>query len=327
MTGTKVEAIHHHGVRAPERFVVGRVLSCERHPDADRLQRVRGRSRRGASRRARRRSCAARPTSPPGRPSRSRAPGAVMPDGMEIKRAKLRGVASEGMICAERELAHRPERGEGILVLDGVERGHARPGHAARAGAADRHGGARAGGHPQPPGLPRGVRGGARAARRHRRTAGVGAVERGPRQRGAAARRDGTLARGARGGRGAVPRPLPPLHRAGLRERDGRALAAVAEGAPQRRRAAADQQRGRHNQLRDAAHRPAAARLRPRPRRRRAAGGAPRRRGRAGADARRSDPHPRRGDGGDRGRRGPHLDRRSDGRRALGGAGRARRGC
>ena len=32
MTGTKVEPIHHHGVRAPERFVVGRVLDGERTP-------------------------------------------------------------------------------------------------------------------------------------------------------------------------------------------------------------------------------------------------------------------------------------------------------
>ena len=38
MTGTKVEAIHHHGVPSTEHFVVGRVLSAERHPDADRLK-------------------------------------------------------------------------------------------------------------------------------------------------------------------------------------------------------------------------------------------------------------------------------------------------
>jgi len=29
MTGTKVEAIHHHGVPSPDGFVVGRVLSAE----------------------------------------------------------------------------------------------------------------------------------------------------------------------------------------------------------------------------------------------------------------------------------------------------------
>ena len=37
MTGTKVEAIHHHGVGAVERFVVGRVLEVAPHPHADKL--------------------------------------------------------------------------------------------------------------------------------------------------------------------------------------------------------------------------------------------------------------------------------------------------
>jgi phenylalanyl-tRNA synthetase beta chain len=119
MTGTKVEAIHRHGVLVPERFVVGRVLSCERHPNADRLS-----------------VCevdlgVARPEGPAtivcgapnvaaGQTVAVACPGAVMPDGMEIKRAKLRGVASEGMICAAQELGIEPERGGGILVLDGV---------------------------------------------------------------------------------------------------------------------------------------------------------------------------------------------------------------
>ena len=67
-----------------------------------------------------------------------------------------------------------------------------------------------------------------------------------------------------------MPRPVPALHRAGVRGRHDRPLAAVAEGAAERRRAAPDQQRRRHHQLRDAAHRSAAARLRPRPRGRRA---------------------------------------------------------
>ena len=40
MTGTKVEAIHRHGVGAVEKFVVGRVLEVEQHPDADRLKAV-----------------------------------------------------------------------------------------------------------------------------------------------------------------------------------------------------------------------------------------------------------------------------------------------
>src|ERR671928_318229 len=37
MTGTKVEAVHHHGVDALDCFIVGRVLGADRHPDADRL--------------------------------------------------------------------------------------------------------------------------------------------------------------------------------------------------------------------------------------------------------------------------------------------------
>src|SRR3954447_17321342 len=37
MTGTKVEALHRVGVPDVSEFVVGRVLSAERHPDADRL--------------------------------------------------------------------------------------------------------------------------------------------------------------------------------------------------------------------------------------------------------------------------------------------------
>ena len=116
---------------------------------------------------------------------------------------------------------------------------------------------------PEPARLPRRLRRRARAARRDRRAAR--AARRGARTRAA----PGELAAATVTRR--VPRPLPALHGARLRGRDDRALAAVAEGAPDGRRAAPDQQRRRHHQLRDAAHRPAAARLRPRPRRRRAA--------------------------------------------------------
>ena len=38
MTGTKVEAVHVHWVTALEHFMVGRVLSAERHPEADRAR-------------------------------------------------------------------------------------------------------------------------------------------------------------------------------------------------------------------------------------------------------------------------------------------------
>jgi phenylalanyl-tRNA synthetase beta chain len=116
MTGTKVEAIHHHGVGAPERFVVGRVLTCERHPDADRLS-VCEVDLGPASPDGPAKIVCGAPNVAAGQTVAVACPGAVMPDGMRIKRAKLRGVVSEGMICAERELAIGPG-GEGILVLD-----------------------------------------------------------------------------------------------------------------------------------------------------------------------------------------------------------------
>jgi len=115
MTGTKVEAIHHHGVGATGGFVVGRVLSAEQHPDADRLK-----------------VCSVQlgdDGEPPvsivcGAPNVSGGqtvavarPGAVMPDGSKLRKAKLRGVSSEGMILSEGEL-EIGSGGDGILVLD-----------------------------------------------------------------------------------------------------------------------------------------------------------------------------------------------------------------
>jgi phenylalanyl-tRNA synthetase beta chain len=120
MTGTKVEAIHHHGVRAPEHFVVGRVLKCERHPDADRLSACSVDLGAAAPDGPATIVCGA-PNVAAGQTVAVACPGAVMPDGTEIRRAKLRGVASEGMILAEQELgidAHPPPGRDGILVLD-----------------------------------------------------------------------------------------------------------------------------------------------------------------------------------------------------------------
>ena len=48
-----------------------------------------------------------------------------MPDGTRLKRAKLRGVESQGMILAEDELAIGLDH-DGIMVLDDdLQRGHA----------------------------------------------------------------------------------------------------------------------------------------------------------------------------------------------------------
>jgi phenylalanyl-tRNA synthetase beta chain len=118
MTGTKVEAVHHHGVAELDRFVVGRVLSAERHPDADRLSvcvvEV------GEAEPAQI-VCGA-PNVAAGQTVAVARPGAVMPDGTRLGRAKLRGVVSDGMILAEDEVAIGTDH-DGIMVLDGAETG------------------------------------------------------------------------------------------------------------------------------------------------------------------------------------------------------------
>src|SRR4051812_14342538 len=113
MTGTKVEAVHHHGVDALEHFVVGRVLEAERHPDADRLSVCRVEVGDGDVAQI---VCGA-PNVAGGQTVAVARPGAVMPGGTKLGAAKLRGVRSEGMILAEDELAIGTEHA-GIMVLD-----------------------------------------------------------------------------------------------------------------------------------------------------------------------------------------------------------------
>jgi phenylalanyl-tRNA synthetase beta chain len=116
MTGTKVEAIHHHGVPSTENFVVGRVLSAEQHPDADRLKVCAVAIGEDAPATI---VCGA-PNVAAGQTVAVARPGAVMPDGGKLKQAKLRGVVSEGMILAASELEIGPG-GEGIMVLDDAQ--------------------------------------------------------------------------------------------------------------------------------------------------------------------------------------------------------------
>ena len=118
MTGTKVEAIHHHGVGSTDGFVVGRVLSAEQHPDADRLKVCAvdlGDAEAGPATIV----CGA-PNVAEGQTVAVARPGAVMPDGTKLKQAKLRGVVSEGMILSESEL-DMGSGGEGIMILDTLD--------------------------------------------------------------------------------------------------------------------------------------------------------------------------------------------------------------
>src|SRR3954467_8832645 len=122
MTGTKVEAVHHHGVAALEHFVVGKVLESGRHPDADRLSVCRVDVGDGHVAQI---VCGA-PNVASGQTVAVARPGAVMPGGTELGRAKLRGVESDGMILAEDELAIGTEHA-GIMVLDELLANGARP--------------------------------------------------------------------------------------------------------------------------------------------------------------------------------------------------------
>jgi phenylalanyl-tRNA synthetase beta chain len=115
MTGTEVDRVDHHGVRALEHFVVGRVLAAERHPGADRLTvcvvDVGGGEQAQIV-------CGA-PNVAAGQLVAVGRPGAVMPDGTALGEAKLRGVASAGMILAEDELAIGPDHDETLVLSDG----------------------------------------------------------------------------------------------------------------------------------------------------------------------------------------------------------------
>lgn len=111
--GTKVEAISEHGVRTPEHVVIGRVLTCEQHPDADRLRVTTVDIGSGEAATI---VCGA-PNVAAGQTVVVATPGTVMPNGIKIGRAKLRGVVSEGMICSEAELGISAEA-DGILALD-----------------------------------------------------------------------------------------------------------------------------------------------------------------------------------------------------------------
>lgn len=113
VTGTELDRLLHHGILTPETVVVGRVLATEPHPDADRLKVCRVAT--GGDEPVQI-VCGA-PNVAAGQVVPVAQIGTVMPDGTKIKRAKLRGQVSEGMICSARELGIGDAH-DGILALD-----------------------------------------------------------------------------------------------------------------------------------------------------------------------------------------------------------------
>ncbi|HEX6651942.1 MAG TPA: phenylalanine--tRNA ligase subunit beta [Thermoleophilaceae bacterium] len=100
MSGIKVERLHRVGVGDPAEFVVGKVLTAERHPDADRLSVCTVDIGDGEPSTI---VCGA-PNVAAGQTVAVARPGAIMPDGTKLGKAKLRGVESSGMILAEDEV-------------------------------------------------------------------------------------------------------------------------------------------------------------------------------------------------------------------------------
>ena len=119
MHSIEVERISHVGAPSPDAFVVGRVLSVEKHPDADKLSVCEVDAGDGT----RTIVCGATNVAA-GQTVPVALPGAVMPDGTKLGKAKLRGVESNGMILSEAELEIGDDA-DGIAVLtdDGVAPG------------------------------------------------------------------------------------------------------------------------------------------------------------------------------------------------------------
>jgi phenylalanyl-tRNA synthetase beta chain len=111
MRAVEVERVSTVGPPSPEGFVVGRVLAAEPHPDADRLSVCTVDAGDGD----RTIVCGA-PNVAAGQTVAVALPGAVMPGGEKLDKAKLRGVESAGMILAEDELELGDDH-DGIMVL------------------------------------------------------------------------------------------------------------------------------------------------------------------------------------------------------------------
>jgi len=108
--GQEVEAVKK--LRIPEKVVVGYVEECEKHPDADKLNICQV----NVGSEIAQIVCGAKNVAK-GQYVAVSVVGAVLPGNFKIKKAKLRGVESFGMICSSTELG-LPKLEDGIMVLD-----------------------------------------------------------------------------------------------------------------------------------------------------------------------------------------------------------------
>jgi phenylalanyl-tRNA synthetase beta chain len=112
MAGVEVSSCRFLGAGL-ESVVTARILEMRPHPNAERLSLCRVTD--GSSEYAI--VCGARNMKAGDAVALARV-GAKLPNGVEIRKAKIRGQASEGMLCSEQELS-LAEESAGILILDG----------------------------------------------------------------------------------------------------------------------------------------------------------------------------------------------------------------
>jgi phenylalanyl-tRNA synthetase beta chain len=108
--GFPIESLTHTGMNT-DNVVAARILSVDKHPNADRLQIAKVHDGKGE----RQIVCGA-PNIAPGQVVPLALPGAIVKGGLEIVVSKIRGIESSGMLCSERELG-LSESHAGIMQL------------------------------------------------------------------------------------------------------------------------------------------------------------------------------------------------------------------
>lgn len=108
--GLEVDSVQK--IEIPQKVVVGKVLTCKKHPDATKLNICEV----DLGNEVVQIVCGAKNVEAGQFVAVSKV-GAVLPNGVSIKEAKLRGVDSCGMICSSTELG-LPAMADGIMVLD-----------------------------------------------------------------------------------------------------------------------------------------------------------------------------------------------------------------
>lgn len=114
MLGMEVEEVETSAPSPMENVVVGEVLTREKHPEADKLSVCEVKV--GAGAPTANIVCGAQNFQPGDRVPVA-LPGAKLPGGFKIKKSKLRGVRSEGMMCSAKELELGDDH-EGLLILE-----------------------------------------------------------------------------------------------------------------------------------------------------------------------------------------------------------------